>query len=52
MDADRSNYQTGFDGYGAMAGNAINLNIRRDFIYEDAFEKLSQENGRIFFVSI
>ena len=26
--------------------STINIRIRRDYIYEDAFEKLSSENGR------
>jgi ubiquitin-protein ligase E3 C len=28
-------------------GSAINVRIRRDYIYEDAFEKLSPDNGEI-----
>ena len=27
-------------------GHSIDINIRRNFIYEDAFEKLSPENGK------
>ncbi len=27
-------------------GSTINIRIRRDYIYEDAFEKLSPENGK------
>ncbi len=27
-------------------GSTINVRIRRDYIYEDAFEKLSPENGK------
>ncbi|XP_067931965.1 ubiquitin-protein ligase E3C-like [Watersipora subatra] len=42
--ADRVNFQTGFDGFDPMGHAAIKINIRRDFIYEDAFEKLSPEN--------
>jgi hypothetical protein len=31
-------------------GSTINIRIRRDYIYEDAFEKLSPENGKRTFV--
>ena len=34
-----------------LEGRAINIAVRRNFIYEDSFDKLSQENGReIYFV--
>jgi hypothetical protein len=29
-----------------QSGSAINVRIRRDYIYEDAFEKLSSQNGK------
>ena len=29
-----------------LAGASVNVMIRRNFIYEDAFEKLSPENGK------
>lgn len=28
-----------------MGGPMINVNIRRNYLYEDAFEKLSVQNG-------
>lgn len=31
-----------------LSGPNINVSIRRNYIYEDAFEKLSPENGIIF----
>lgn len=30
-------------------GSTINIRIRRDYIYEDAFDKLSPQNGKIQF---
>lgn len=30
-----------------LSGPAINVMIRRNYIYEDAFEKLSKDNGKI-----
>jgi hypothetical protein len=27
-------------------GSTINIRVRRDYVYEDAFEKLSPENGK------
>lgn len=32
-----------------LQGKAIHVHIRRNFIYEDAFEKLSSDNGKTFF---
>ena len=29
-----------------MQGPAININVRRNYLYEDAFEKLSADNGK------
>jgi hypothetical protein len=29
-----------------LQGKAIHVHIRRNFIYEDAFEKLSSDNGK------
>ena len=34
-----------------MAGPSINVLIRRNFLYEDSFEKLSPENGRNLFTT-
>lgn len=34
------------DAHQFMSGPSINVMIRRNYIYEDAFEKLSQNNGR------
>ena len=31
-----------------LQGKAIHVHIRRNFIYEDAFEKLSSDNGKTF----
>ena len=31
-----------------LQGKAIHVNIRRNYIYEDAFDKLSPENGNRF----
>ncbi len=30
-----------------MGGPMINVNIRRNYLYEDAFEKLSLQNGEL-----
>ncbi|KAF6020158.1 UBE3C [Bugula neritina] len=44
IEADKENFQSGFDGFGQMSQATIDINIRRDYIYEDAFEKLSTDN--------
>ena len=31
-----------------QSGSTINVRIRRDYIYEDAFEQLSSQNGNTF----
>ncbi|KAF0300565.1 Ubiquitin-protein ligase E3C [Amphibalanus amphitrite] len=41
---DKHGAQSELDHFMAGAGNAINCNIRRNYIYEDAFEKLSPDN--------
>ena len=30
-----------------LQGKAIHIHVRRNFIYEDAFDKLSQDNGQL-----
>jgi hypothetical protein len=32
-----------------LQGKAIHIHVRRNFIYEDAFDKLSPENGNFYF---
>ena len=34
-----------------MAGPSINILVRRNYLYEDSFEKLSPENGTAHFIS-
>lgn len=34
-----------------MVGSSIHITVRRDYLYEDAFEKLSIENGKCFSIS-
>ena len=41
---DKQEYQG--DRVNFLQGKSINIHIRRNFIYEDAFEKLSPENGK------
>ena len=41
---DREEHQSQMTNFGH--GPMINLVVRRNYIYEDAFEKLSQENGK------
>ncbi len=31
-----------------LQGKAIHIHVRRNFIYEDAFDKLSPENGNFY----
>jgi ubiquitin-protein ligase E3 C len=33
-----------------MVGSHIHITIRRNYLYEDAFEKLSIENGKYLFI--
>lgn len=35
-----------------LRGQSIQIHVRRNFIYEDAFEKLSQENGELAFYAV
>lgn len=35
-------------GHQFLSGPSINVMIRRNYIYEDAFEKLSPDNGMTF----
>lgn len=41
---DKASSQSELDHFMSGAGTAININIRRNYIYEDAFEKLSPDN--------
>lgn len=36
------------DTHHFLSGPAITVMIRRNYIYEDAFDKLSPENGQLF----
>lgn len=40
---DREEHQNDLSQF--MPGQAISVTIRRNYIYEDAFEKLSSQNG-------
>lgn len=31
-------------------GPSINISVRRTHLYEDAFDKLSPDNGKLFFI--
>lgn len=43
--ADKTDFQSAFDGFNPSANQQpIDISIRRDFIYEDAYEKLSLDN--------
>lgn len=48
LQEDKNENQRG-SGWGPGEAN-VNLRIRRDYIYEDAFDKLRPENGEISFV--
>ncbi|XP_037089443.1 ubiquitin-protein ligase E3C-like [Pollicipes pollicipes] len=41
---DKQNSQSDLDHFMSNAGTSISVNIRRNYIYEDAFEKLSPDN--------
>lgn len=32
-----------------MVGTSIHITVRRNYLYEDAFEKLSKDNGTLIF---
>lgn len=46
--ADRSEHQS-TASYGAGIGASINITVRRTHLYEDAFDKLSYNNGKEVF---
>lgn len=38
------------DAHNFLSGPSINVSIRRNYIYEDAYDKLSPENGMQHFI--